>query len=81
MAKAYCCDLCGGLYLPSTEKRAFRLMETVKSEDIRPAFEKGVDICPVCYEEFLDFVYSKRNREPKETEETEETEETKGGLL
>lgn len=80
MSKAYCCDLCGELYSPVIKRRKFRFIErTPNTNGIGIETEKGVDVCPACYEEFMNFVKSKRKT--TEPEETEVVEETKGGLL
>lgn len=81
MSKAYCCDLCGELYSPVIERRKFRFIERIPNTNASGIeTEKGVDVCSACYEEFMNFVKSKRKITEQEETEIEE-EVVKGGLL
>lgn len=49
MAKALKCDRCGGFYDLVKNFRKYQILDT-------EIYEKRVDLCPDCYDKFLNFL-------------------------
>lgn len=64
MAKALKCDRCHDFYDLLTTPRGFRITD---DRDIKPTFQKYVDLCPNCYKKLLLFLGADDKKE--ETDE------------